>query len=83
MDSEGDKAWGFWDLNGSFQNITKKELYEKMGMMVGGRRWRKCMSSFMCRRSFTISWDGKDSGVGKTNVGVPQGSLLSPVVFPI
>ena len=37
----------------------------------------------MGERSFAVSWDGKDRGVGKTNVGVPQGSPLSPVLFLI
>ena len=41
------------------------------------------MTSFMGERSFGVSWDGKDRGVQKTNVGVPQGSPLSPVVFLI
>ena len=35
----------------------------------------------MEEREFLVSWDGKDRGKGKTNMGVPQGSPLSPVVF--
>ena len=83
MNGGGDTAWGFWDVKGGLQNLTKKEVCEKMGIIEGGRRCRKWICSFMWKRSFTMSWDGKHSGVGKTNVGVPQGSLLSPVVFLI
>ena len=80
MDGGVDAAWGFCDVKGGFQNVRKKELIERMGRTWEGRRWRKWMTSFMGERSFSVSWDGKDRGVRKTNVGVPQGSSLSPVV---
>ena len=35
----------------------------------------------MEEREFLVSYDGKDRGQGKTNMGVPQGSPLSLVVF--
>ena len=41
------------------------------------------MTSFMWERSFAVLCDGKARGGGKTNVGVPKGSPLSPVVFLI
>ena len=37
----------------------------------------------MKERSFKVSWDGVDRGEGKTNLGVSQGSPLSPVIFLI
>ena len=46
-----------------------------------GRRWKPWMKNFFRARQFTISWDGKDRGNGRKNIGVPQGSPLSPVVF--
>ena len=83
MDGGGDAACGFWDVKGGFQNVKKKEVIERMGLTEEGRRWRKWITSFMRERSFTVSWDGMDRGVGKTNVGVPQGSPLSQVMFLI
>ena len=77
----GDTAWRFWDVKGGFQNVTKKEVIERMGL-TGEDRWcKKWMTSFMWERSFAVSWDGKDRGGGKTNVGMPQGSTLSLLVF--
>ena len=35
----------------------------------------------MADRTFEVSWDGKVRGVGTSSKGVPQGSLLSPVLF--
>ena len=83
IDGGGNAAWGFWDVKGSFQNVTRNEVLERMEMTDGGRRWKKWMSNFMGEMSFAVSWDGKDRGVGKTNVGVPRGSPVSPVVFLI
>ena len=83
MAGGGDAGWGFWDVKGRFQNVTKKEVIESMGLSEEGRRWRKWITSFIGERSVAVSWNGKDRGVGKTNVEVPQGSPLSPVVFLI
>ena len=30
-----------------------------------------------------MGWDGEEKGLGRTNVGVPQGSPLSPIIFHI
>ena len=81
MDGGGDAAWRFWDVKAGFQNMTEKEVSERMRLTEEGRQWRKWMTSFMGKRSFVVSWDGKGRRVWKTNVGVPQGSPLSLVVF--
>ena len=35
----------------------------------------------MAGRTFEVAWDGKVQGVGMSSKGVPQGSLLSLVLF--
>ena len=35
------------------------------------------------KREFSMEWDGVTKGRGRTNVGVPQGSPLPPVIFLI
>ena len=82
--SAGGKAgWGLWDVKGGFQNVKKEMVMTKLDETEGGRRWKSWISKFFRQRDFSIEWDGKVRGEGKTNVGVPQGSPLSPVVFLI
>ena len=79
----GSVAWGFWDVKGGFQNVIGSQVEEYMSKTEIGRRWNPWMKNFFRARQFTISWDGKDRGNGRTNIGAPQGSPLSPVVFLI
>ena len=48
-----------------------------------GKRWKGRVKNFFREREFSIEWDGTIKGRGKTNLGVPQGSPLSPVIFLI
>ena len=41
------------------------------------------MREFFRPRQFEVEWDGRVRGQGSANIGVPQGSPLSPVVFLI
>ena len=43
-------------------------------------RW---VREFVSPRSFEVLWDGSVRGMGRSTVGVPQGSHLSPVLFLI
>ena len=45
--------------------------------------WLGWLKTFFRKREFTIEWDGKKRGQGRTNVGAPQGLPLSPVIFLI
>ena len=49
----------------------------------GKRGWCRWLRDFFRPRQFEVEWDGKVRGRGSDNVGVPQGSPLSPVVFLI
>jgi len=41
------------------------------------------VKEFFQAREFELEWDGKIRRKGKTNIGAPQGSPLSPVIFLI
>ena len=56
---------------------------DRMSTTKVEQRWRKWVAAFIDKREFLVSWDGKDRGKGRTNMGVPQRSPLSPVVFLI
>ena len=83
MESGGKVGWGFWDVSGGFQNVILVQVLERIDKTAIGRKWKRWASEFMKERSFKGSWDGVDRGEGKTNVGVLQGSPLSPVIFLI
>lgn len=46
-------------------------------------QWSGYLKAFFRAREFTIEWNGVVGGKGMTNVGMLQGSPLSPVVFLI
>ena len=57
---------------------------EVLGCLAGVEGTRGLCSwvrQFVAGRTFEVSWDGKVRGVGSSSMGVPQGSLLSPVLF--
>ena len=83
MGSGGNVAWGFWDINGGFQNVILMQVLERTDNTKIGRKWKRWTSEFMKVKSFKVSWDAVDRGEGKTNLGVLQGSPLSAVIFLI
>ena len=80
---KGKAVWGLWDVEGGFQNVRMRVVLERMGRSEIGKKWMSWIKDFFRERRFQMEWDGKKRGMGKTNVGVQQGSLLSPIVFRI
>ena len=63
--------------------MVREEVIDRMSTTRVRRQWQKWVAGFMCEREFLVSWDSKHRGKGKTNMGVPQWSPLSLVVFLI
>ena len=80
---KGKAGWGLWDVKGGFQNVRMPVVLERMKRSEIGGRWTGWIKGFFRKRIFDMEWDGEKRGQGKTNVWVPQGSPLSPVVFLI
>ena len=81
MARRGRVAWGMWDVQGVFQNATEKAVLERCQKSEQARRWSSYIEDFFRAREFTMEWEGAVRGRGKTNVGAPQGSPLSPVIL--
>ena len=72
-----------WDVKGGFQNAREEAVIGRCQRSEKARRWTGYLKDFFRAREFTMEWDGTVRGRGKTNVGAPQGSPLSPVIFLI
>ena len=70
------------DVQGGFQNVQWEVVRDRIkGTAAEG--WLGWLKMFFRKREFTIEWDGRKRRQGRTNVGAPQGSPLSPVIFLI
>lgn len=70
------------DVKEGFQNMQWQVVRDRIkGTAAEG--WLAWLKTFFWKREFTIEWDSKVRGNSRTNVGAPQGSPLSPVIFLI
>jgi len=83
MAAEGAVGWNFWDVKGGFQNVREEDVIRELEKSEEGKQWIPWVKEFFRAREFELEWDGKVRGKGKTNIGAPQGSPLSPVIFLI
>ena len=69
------------DLQKAFDTIDHKLLLEKMtylGFSESTIRWFEC---YLSNRAFIVNINDKFSQLGKVSCGVPQGSILGPILF--
>ena len=69
------------DLQKAFDTIDHKLLLEKMiylGFSESIIRWFQC---YLSRKTFIVNINDKFSQLGNVTCGVPQGSILGPIVF--
>ena len=71
----------FIDLKKAFDTVNHNILLEKLnyyGIRGISNKWFK---SYLTDRKQYVSINGFDSKILKTNIGVPQGSVLGPLLF--
>jgi len=83
MAAEGAVGWNFWDVKGGFQNVREEDVIRELEKSEEGKKWIPWVEEFFRARAFELEWDGKVRGKRKMNIGAPQGSPLSPVIFLI
>ena len=76
-------GWGFWDIKGGFQNVKEEDVIRELEKLEEGKNWIPWIRGFFRARRFELEWEGKTRGKGKTNLGAPQGLLLSPIILLI
>ena len=80
----GDLVIGvFLDLKKAFDTVDHKILLDKMhayGIRGNILRWFR---SYLTNRSQFVSYDGRQSEIQSITCGVPQGSILGPLLFII
>ena len=70
-------------MKGGFQNIREEDVIRELEKSEEGKKWIPWIKDFFQAREFELEWDKKVRGKGKTNIGAPQGSPLSLVIFLI
>lgn len=57
-------------------------MLERLAGVAGMRGFCDWVKQFVSQWAFEVSWKGKVRQVGSLTVGMPQGSPLSPILFP-
>ena len=69
------------DLQKAFDTIDHSILLEKMKCLSFSESTIRWFTSYLSNRSFIVSVGKELSSRGKLNCGVPQGSILGPLLF--
>lgn len=73
----------FLDISGAFDNVCIPLLLEKMSRLNIPSSFIKKIDKLFSNRKITIAFDGKFSNSRHIYSGLPQGSILSPILFNI
>jgi len=73
----------FMDLKRVFETIDRERLLAKLYQYGIRDRALEWIRSYLYGRSQQVNFDNKRSGLLNTEYGVPQGSVLGPLLFII
>ena len=73
----------FFDLSRAFDVINRRILCEKMNKYGLRGKIGRILKSYLTERQQIVKWRGKNSKKKESEFGVPQGSVLGPLLFLI
>ena len=73
----------FYDLTRAFDSVWHAKVIERLTKLGASPEILGFATSFLANRSFQVRWGNSLSTTGRTDMGVPQGSVVSPLLFII
>jgi ribonuclease HI len=73
----------FLDIKGAFDHVSKNQLLKiciELGLPKSLYNW---INSFLIDRFIQLAFDGETQPKNRINIGIPQGSPVSPILFLI
>ncbi|SLM36675.1 Ribonuclease H-like domain [Lasallia pustulata] len=73
----------FLDVKGAFDHVSTKQLLRIMSELQLPRQVQNWTKSFLEKRKAGLAFDGEKQRIQGIEIGIPQGSPISPVLFLI
>lgn len=73
----------FMDVKGAFDHVAKNRLLQTMIHLKLPHNLVRWVQSFLSNRKLRLAFDGKIEGFKEVEIGIPQGSPISPILFLI
>jgi len=71
----------FLDLSAAYDMVWKRGLLLKLAKIIKCKAMIKLLENLISNRKFSVSLNSKVSGYKTLQNGLPQGSVLSPILF--